>query len=60
MIDALHAVRPIDPKQPVLVAGDPELAAMKDRLVNGIPVPDMLIVQLKAIAAGSGAPWLIG
>jgi LDH2 family malate/lactate/ureidoglycolate dehydrogenase len=60
MINALHAVRPIDPKQPVLVAGDPELAAMKDRLVNGIPVPDMLIVQLKAIAAGSGAPWLIG
>lgn len=60
MIDALHAVRPIDPKQPVLVAGDPELAAMKDRLVNGVPVPDMLIVQLKAIAVGSGAPWLIG
>ena len=60
MIDALHAVRPIDPTQPVLVPGDPEQTAMKDRLANGVPVPDMLIGQLKAIAADSKAPWLIG
>jgi LDH2 family malate/lactate/ureidoglycolate dehydrogenase len=60
MIAALHATRPIDAKQPVLVAGDPEQTAMKDRLANGVPVPDMLIGQLKAIAAQSKAPWLIG
>jgi LDH2 family malate/lactate/ureidoglycolate dehydrogenase len=44
----------------VLVPGDPEQTAMKDRLANGVPVPDMLIGQLKAIAADSKAPWLIG
>ncbi len=59
MIEALRATRPTEAGRPVLVAGDPEQAAMKDRLVNGVPLPDMLTGQLKAIAANAGAPWLI-
>jgi LDH2 family malate/lactate/ureidoglycolate dehydrogenase len=59
MIDALHAVRPVDPKQPVLVQGDPEKAAMLDRNANGIPVPDTLLAQLKVIATKYKAPWLL-
>jgi LDH2 family malate/lactate/ureidoglycolate dehydrogenase len=60
MIDALHAARPVDALQPVLVAGDPEQAAMDDRILNGIPVPDKLLAQLESIALGCGAPWLLG
>lgn len=59
MIDALHATRHADPNQPVLVPGDPERAAMDDREKNGIPVPDNLLAQVKAIAAETGAPWLL-
>jgi LDH2 family malate/lactate/ureidoglycolate dehydrogenase len=60
MIDALHACRPADAGQPVLVAGDPENQAMEERARLGIPVPDALIAQLRAIAAGCGAPWHLG
>jgi len=59
MIDALHATRRADPAQPVLVAGDPENAAMADRIPNGIPVPDNLLAQVRAIVDEAGAPWLL-
>jgi LDH2 family malate/lactate/ureidoglycolate dehydrogenase len=59
MIDALHATRPADPAQPVLVPGDPERVASEDRTKNGIPVPDNLLTQLKAIAAECKTPWLL-
>jgi LDH2 family malate/lactate/ureidoglycolate dehydrogenase len=59
MIDALHATRRADAEQPVLVAGDPEKAAMADRERNGIPVPDNLLAQVRGIAAEAGAPWLL-
>jgi len=55
MIDALRASLPADPSQPVLVHGDPERAAMKERERNGIPVPDALAAQLRAIAKSCGA-----
>ena len=60
MIDALHAVTPVDPKQPVLVAGDPEEKAMAERTKNGIPVPDNLLAQVRDVAKEAGAPWLLG
>lgn len=60
MIDALHAVPPVDPDQPVLVAGDPEKQAMAERTKNGIPVPPSLLAEVRAIAAECGAPWLLG
>jgi len=60
VIDTLHAAPRADPEQPVLVAGDPEREARAERLRDGIPLPDSLIAQIKAIAAGSGAPFLLG
>src|SRR6266567_3940562 len=48
-IDVLRGTRPADPKQPVLVAGDPEMATKKDRLANGVPIPDDLMAQLRAV-----------
>lgn len=59
MMDALHGSRPADPAQPVLVPGDPELAAMDERTREGVPVPDALLAQLKAIAAKAGAGWIL-
>jgi LDH2 family malate/lactate/ureidoglycolate dehydrogenase len=50
VIDVLHATMPADAAQPVLVAGDPEIATKTERLANGVPVPDDLMVQLRAVA----------
>jgi LDH2 family malate/lactate/ureidoglycolate dehydrogenase len=58
--DALRASKPIDPDQPVLVAGDPERANAKRRMQQGIPVGKNLLAKVRAIAEESGAPWLLG
>ena len=43
MIDVLHGAKRVDPNQPVLVAGDPEMATRAERLRDGVPVPDDLM-----------------
>src|SRR5437773_5455826 len=58
-IDVLRGTRPADPKQPVLVAGDPEMATKKERLANGVPVPDDLMVQLRAVVERAGVPFVL-
>jgi len=58
--DALRATKPIDPDQPVLVAGDPERANAKRRMQQGIPVGPNLLTKVRAIAEECGAPWLLG
>ena len=40
--DALRTARPVDPRQPVLVAGDPERAKHAERVRDGVPVPPPL------------------
>lgn len=55
MIDALRASEPIDPEQPVLVAGDPEEAAFAERSRDGVPVPDKLVSQVREIAREANA-----
>jgi LDH2 family malate/lactate/ureidoglycolate dehydrogenase len=59
VLDVLHAARPADPARPVLVAGDPEAATRAERLQHGVPVPDDLLVQLRAVAAAAGVPFLL-
>jgi LDH2 family malate/lactate/ureidoglycolate dehydrogenase len=59
MIDALHATRPVDPTQPVLVAGDPEIAARKARLRDGIPLTGRLVQELRDVATAAGAPFTL-
>ena len=59
MVDALQRARPVDPAEPVLVPGDPELEARAWRVNEGIPVPDRLREQIEAIAQAAGAPFLL-
>ena len=59
VIDTLHAAKRADPAQPVLVAGDPEMATRAERLRDGVPVPDDLLVQLRAVASSAGVPFVL-
>ncbi|HEU5193489.1 MAG TPA: Ldh family oxidoreductase [Methylomirabilota bacterium] len=59
VIDTLHAAKPADPAQPVLVAGDPEMATRSERLRDGVPVPDDLMDQLRAVARSAGVPFVL-
>lgn len=59
VIDVLHNARPADPAQPVLVAGDPEMATRSERLRDGVPVPDDLIAQLREVASRAAVPFVL-
>jgi len=59
MIDVLHGSRRADPAQPVLVAGDPEMAARRERSVTGIPIPDDLLGLLQGVVERSGAKFIV-
>jgi LDH2 family malate/lactate/ureidoglycolate dehydrogenase len=59
VIDVLHGARRADPAQPVLVAGEPELATRAERLDAGVPIPDDLLIQLRAVAERAGVPFLL-
>jgi LDH2 family malate/lactate/ureidoglycolate dehydrogenase len=60
VIDVLHGAKRVDPSQPVLVAGDPEMATRAERLRDGVPVPDDLMDQLKAVAKSAEVPFVLG
>lgn len=61
MIDALHAGRPAEPAQPILVAEDgPEAKSMRERCDPGIPIHKVLLAQLRSIAQECGAGWPLG
>ena len=59
LCDVLRATRPIDPAQPVVVAGDPERRHAARRTEEGIPVGPNLLARIRHIAAESGTPWLL-
>ena len=52
----LRATKPVDPAQPVMVAGDPQWNKAKKRLQDGIPVGAGLLNQVRQIAQASAAP----
>ena len=60
VIDVLHGARRADPAQPVLVAGDPEMATRAERLRDGVPVPDDLMQQIQAVTHSAGVPFILG
>src|SRR6516162_773592 len=47
---ALRATPPVDPAQPVMVAGDPQWKLAQTRLRDGIPVGPGLMAQVREIA----------
>jgi len=59
IVDLLHQTRPADPAQPVLVPGDPEADERKLRLRAGIPIPESLAEQIRAICGRCGAPFVL-
>jgi LDH2 family malate/lactate/ureidoglycolate dehydrogenase len=59
VIDVLHGTKRADPTQPVLVAGDPELLTRRERMENGVPIPDDLMEQLRAVVGRAGVPFVL-
>jgi LDH2 family malate/lactate/ureidoglycolate dehydrogenase len=55
----LRATKPIDPAQPVMVAGDPQWNYAAKRMAEGIPVGAGLLNQVRQIAQASAAQWLL-
>jgi LDH2 family malate/lactate/ureidoglycolate dehydrogenase len=55
----LRATTPVDPAQPVMVAGDPQWKFAAQRLKDGIPVGPGLLGQVRQIAQAAAAPWLL-
>jgi LDH2 family malate/lactate/ureidoglycolate dehydrogenase len=55
----LRATKPIDPAQPVMVAGDPQWNHAEKRMQTGIPVGPGLLNQVRQIAQAAAAPWLL-
>lgn len=59
LVSYLRATPPVDPDQPVLVAGDPEIAAYKERTKNGIPVTDSLIEEIREVCESCRAEFIL-
>ncbi len=59
LIDHLHAAKPVDPENPVMVAGEPEEQTIALRMEKGIPVPPGLLGKVQEIAKGCNAPFLL-
>jgi LDH2 family malate/lactate/ureidoglycolate dehydrogenase len=59
LCDDLRATKPIDPAQPVMVAGDPQSANAATRRREGIPVGAGLLNQIRQIAQSCAATWVL-
>ena len=59
MLDSLRATDPIDPVEPVLVAGDPEYAAEAERKRSGIPLTRRVVEDLRAVASAADVAFTL-
>jgi LDH2 family malate/lactate/ureidoglycolate dehydrogenase len=59
LLDSLRATPPVDPAQAVLVAGDPEHAARRERLHTGVPLTRSLLEDLRTVARDAGVPFML-
>jgi len=59
MIDSLRNSKPINSRQPVLVAGDPESSAYSERSRSGIPLSRSVIEEIRTICNASGVPFIL-
>lgn len=59
MMDSLRNCKPIDSKQPVLVAGDPEYAAHAERSRSGIPISRSVIEDIRTVCGDLGVPFIL-
>ena len=56
-VDAIRATRPAPGVERVLIPGDPEHTARRERTVHGIPLDAETIEQLTALGGERGAPF---
>ena len=49
-IERFKSAKAINPEQPVIIPGEPELEAETDRAVNGIPLVDAVVKDLNVLA----------
>src|SRR5436190_2929646 len=59
MIDSLSVTPPADPRQPVLVPGDPEEQVLVQRSAGGIPLSRSVFEEIRSVARASGAPFVL-
>jgi LDH2 family malate/lactate/ureidoglycolate dehydrogenase len=59
LCDGLRATTPVDPAQPVMVAGDPQWRYAEQRRRDGVPVGAGLLNQIRQVAQACAAPWLL-
>lgn len=55
---SLKAMEPLDPEKPVLIPGDPELAATRYNMEHGVPIRRPVYAELQALADQLGVDWL--
>lgn len=58
-MDGLRASDPVDPEQPVMVAGDPEYAALERTARQGVHVSRAVLEDLRLICAQSNVPFTL-
>jgi len=59
LIEDLHGAARARPEQPVLVAGDPERAALKERSRTGIPLTRSVFEELRSIARAAAVDFVL-
>jgi LDH2 family malate/lactate/ureidoglycolate dehydrogenase len=59
LIDDLHGTEPVDPAQPIMVAGEPEDAIAAERQARGIPIPPGLRETIRKLSTETGATFLL-
>jgi len=59
LVNYLRATPAVDPNQPVLVPGDPERTAYRERTVHGIPMTGALVKEIRDVCKSCGAPFLL-
>ncbi len=59
MLATLRAATPVDPRRPVLVAGDPERTRRAERSRSGIPLSRAVVEDIRAVARAAGVPFLL-
>jgi LDH2 family malate/lactate/ureidoglycolate dehydrogenase len=57
-ISRFKNAKPINPEQPVIIPGEPELQAQKERAVSGIPLVDAVVKDLNELAVRFGVDAL--
>lgn len=59
LVEYLRATPAADPDQPVLVAGDPEIAAYRERSARGIPMTEALLDEVRGVCQTSKARFIL-